>query len=55
VRAFSLELADDDQRQHDLMLVKTPQGQRIGKQDARVEYVRSTVGGKGWGRGTGCS
>ena len=39
VRTFGLEFTDDDDRQHDLVLVESQQRARVAEQHAGVEHV----------------
>ena len=41
---LALELGDDDDREHDLVLVEAPQGARVGEQHAGVEDVGADGG-----------
>jgi hypothetical protein len=49
---FALQLADDDQREHHLVLGEAPQRPRIGEQHGGVEH-EGTHGLVDWGAGSG--
>ena len=54
MRALGLELGDDHDRKHDLVLVETGDGTGIGEQHAGVQDVRAASGGASAGGGSRC-